>query len=72
MDGRASAPAAGTVLNALASGKGSAFAIDAETTAMVELDSSGSFDAEIADAPDADTTLIERCVELAARRSLRF
>ncbi|UPV74465.1 shikimate kinase [Halorussus limi] len=64
MDGRASAPAAGTVLNALACGTGSAFAIDAETTATVELDSSGSFDAEIADAPDADTTLIERCVEL--------
>ncbi|WP_128475944.1 shikimate kinase [Halorussus pelagicus] len=64
MDGRASAPAAGTVLNALACGKGSAFAIDAETTATVELDASGSFDAEIADAPDADTTLIERCVEL--------
>ncbi|UPW00499.1 shikimate kinase [Halorussus gelatinilyticus] len=65
MDGRASAPAAGTILNALACGKGSAFAIDAETTATVELDSSGSFDAEVADAPDADTTLIERCVELA-------
>jgi shikimate kinase len=64
MDGRASAPAAGTILNALACGKGSAFAIDAETTATVELDSSGSFDADIADAPDADTTLIERCVEL--------
>jgi shikimate kinase len=65
MDGRASAPAAGTILNALACGKGSAFAIDAETTATVELDDSGSFDAEIADAPDADTTLIRRCVELA-------
>ncbi|WP_137287321.1 shikimate kinase [Halorussus salinisoli] len=65
MHGRASAPAAGTVLNALACGKGSAFAIDAETTAEVELDFSGSFAGEIADAPDADTALIERCVELA-------
>ncbi|WP_276279024.1 shikimate kinase [Halorussus caseinilyticus] len=65
MHGRASAPAAGTVLNALASGKGSAFAIDAETTAEVELDDSGSVAGEVADAPDADTALIERCVELA-------
>ena len=71
MDGRASAPAAGTILNALACGKGSAFAIDAETTATVELDSSGSFDADIADAPDADTTLIERCVELAVAEYAR-
>ncbi|WP_134670578.1 shikimate kinase [Halorussus marinus] len=65
MDGRASAPAAGTVLNALACGKGSAFAIDAETTATVELDDSGTVAGEIADAPDADTELIERCVERA-------
>jgi shikimate kinase len=65
MEGRASAPAAGTVLNALACGKGSAFAIDAETTATVELDGSGSLSAEVADEPDADTALIERCVELA-------
>ncbi|USZ68205.1 shikimate kinase [Halorussus salilacus] len=65
MDGRASAPAAGTVLNALACGKGSAFAIDAETTAAVELDDSGEVSGEVAGAPDADTRLVERCVELA-------
>ncbi|NHN59244.1 MULTISPECIES: shikimate kinase [Halorussus] len=65
MDGRASAAAAGTVLNALACGKGSAFAIDAETTAEVELDASGEATGEVADAPDADTRLIERCLELA-------
>jgi len=64
MDGVATAPGAGTVLNALATGQGSAFAIDVETTATVEL----SADAEtvtgsVADAPDADTRLIERCVE---------
>ena len=64
MDGVATAPGAGTVLNALATGQGSAFAIDVETTATVEL----SADAEtvtgsVANAPDADTRLIERCVE---------
>ncbi|WP_436346790.1 shikimate kinase [Natronorubrum sp. FCH18a] len=64
MDGRAVAPAAGTVLNALATGTGSAFAIDLETTATVELTNDGSIDAEIADQPDADTVLVERCAEL--------
>jgi shikimate kinase len=65
MDGRASALAAGTVLNALACGKGSAFAIDAETTAAVELDGSGAVTGEVAEDPEANTQLIERCVELA-------
>ncbi|MFC5973198.1 shikimate kinase [Halomarina salina] len=70
--GRASAPAAGTVLNALATGTGSAFAIDAHTTATVEFEATPTdhderrVTGEIADAPDADTRLIERCVELAA------
>ncbi|WP_254534706.1 shikimate kinase [Halomarina litorea] len=62
--GRASAPAAGTVLNALATGVGSAFAIDMETTATVDLDSgTDGVTGEIAGAPDADTRLVERCVE---------
>jgi shikimate kinase len=64
MHGRAAAPAAGTVLNALATGFGSAFAIDAHTTATVDLDRSGTVTGEVADDPDADTRLIERCVEL--------
>ncbi|WP_256684185.1 shikimate kinase [Halococcus qingdaonensis] len=64
MDGRASAPAAGTVINALATGRGSAFAIDRETTATVELSSNGDVTGTIAGVPDADTRLIERCVEL--------
>lgn len=64
MDGRASAPAAGTVLNALANGTGSAFAIDLETTADVTLEEGGAITGEIDGAPDADTTLIERCVGL--------
>jgi shikimate kinase len=65
MEGRAEAPAAGTVLNALANGYGSAFAIDAYTTAEVTLSEAGSVTGEVAEDPDADTTLIERCVELA-------
>ncbi|WP_135535131.1 shikimate kinase [Halostella pelagica] len=66
MDGRARAPAAGTVLNALACGTGSAFAIDEYTAAEVTLDGRRGVDGEIAGAPDADTSLIERCVELVA------
>jgi shikimate kinase len=64
MNGRAVAPAAGTVLNALATGVGSAFAIDADTEATVTLDPEGPVTGEVAGAPDADTRLIERCVEL--------
>lgn len=63
MHGRAKAPAAGTILNALATGVGSAFAIDVYTTAEVELDDSGEIRGEIAESPDADARLIERCVE---------
>ena len=64
MDGRARAPAAGTILNALATGTGAAFAIDADTVAEVRLDGSGEVRGEIDGAPDGDTRLIERCVEL--------
>jgi shikimate kinase len=68
MIGRAAAPAAGTVLNALANGYGSAFAIDIETEARVELDGSGTVTGEIDGEPDADTRLIERCVERVIER----
>ncbi|NHN41055.1 shikimate kinase [Halorubellus sp. JP-L1] len=78
MQGRATAPAAGTVLNALATGVGAAFAIDADTTASVALDvhagDAGATDGDdrisgsVAGAPDADTALVERCVELAVER----
>jgi len=64
MDGRAVAPAAGTVLNALATGTGSAFAIDLETTATVDLTDDGEIVGEIAEQPEADAMLIERCAEL--------
>ncbi|QDX41557.1 shikimate kinase [Salarchaeum sp. JOR-1] len=66
MDGRAEAPAAGTVLNALATGRGSAFAIDRTVTAAVSLDPDAeSVTGTVAEDADADTALIERCVELA-------
>jgi shikimate kinase len=68
MQGRARAPAAGTVLNALANHTGAAFAIDADTTASVTLDDSDTVTGHVADAPDADTALIERCVELVVER----
>jgi shikimate kinase len=55
------------VLNALATGRGSAFAIDAETTATVSL-GGNEVTGEIAGAPDLDTALIERCVELTVAR----
>ena len=66
--GRAVALGAGTVLNALATGVGSAFALDAETTATVTLDDTGTVTGEIAEDPDADTRLVERCVELTVER----
>jgi shikimate kinase len=68
MHGEAAALGAGTVLNALATGVGSAFAIDAETTARVDLDDSGTVDGDIDGAPDADTRLIRRCVERVVER----
>jgi len=66
--GRAVAPGAGTVVNALATGRGSAFALDVETTASVRLTADGEVDGEIAGAPDGDTSLIERCVETVVER----
>ncbi|MBO4248346.1 shikimate kinase [Halomicrobium sp. IBSBa] len=70
MQGKAAAPAAGTVLNALATHRGSAFAIDEYTHATVDLFTEAEIDddeeaivGEIAGAPEADTRLIETCVE---------
>ncbi|MFB6138043.1 MAG: shikimate kinase [Halobacteriaceae archaeon] len=69
MDGRATAPAAGTVLNALATGTGAAFAIDRDVRAAVHLDPDAeAVVGEVAGAPDADTLLVERCVSLVAER----
>jgi shikimate kinase len=68
MHGEAVALGAGTVLNALATGVGSAFAIDAETTARVELDDSGRVSGAIEGEPDGDTRLVRRAVELVVER----
>jgi shikimate kinase len=68
MDGQAAAPAAGTVLNALATGTGSAFAIEEYTTATVELTDRGGVTGEIDGIEDGDTRLIERCVDLVTER----
>lgn len=68
MDGHAAAPGAGTVLNALATGRGSAFALNIETAAHVDLNGSGELSGKIDGQPDADTELIERCVGLAVER----
>ncbi|MFW5938577.1 MAG: shikimate kinase [Halanaeroarchaeum sp.] len=69
MEGRAAALGAGTVLNALATGTGAAFGIDVETRASVALDPAAEgVDGTIAEDPDADTELVERCVALATER----
>ena len=68
MEGQARAPAAGTVLNALATGTGSAFAIDEYTRATVSLDDTGTVEGTVAEEPDADTALIERCVAAVVER----
>ena len=52
---------AATILNAVATWKGSAFGICLKTTAEVELDHSSGVRGDI---PGVDTTLVVRCVEL--------
>ena len=68
MQGRAVALGAGTVLNALATGQGSAFGLDIETTATVDLDDSGEVEGTVEGVPEADTKLIEACVESTVER----
>jgi len=63
MQAKASAPAAGTVLNALATGIGSAFAIDEYVTARVTLTDEGGVTGEVEGAANADTSLVEHCLE---------
>ncbi|MDI6888666.1 MAG: shikimate kinase [Methanocellales archaeon] len=65
--GCASACGAGTIINAIATWKGSAFAIDLRTTAEVELgEDMKRIQGEIKGGGDA--TLIERCVELVLQK----
>ena len=68
MHGRARAPGAGTVLNAIASGTGAAFAIDLHTEAAVSLSDETGVHATISENPAADTTLIETCFSLTLDR----
>jgi len=63
----ASALGAGTVINAIATLKGSAFAINLKTYAEVEIVDNG-IKCEIADNPTADTTLIYECARLVLKR----
>lgn len=64
MQGRAKAPAGGTVLMAFPTEIGAAFAIDEYVHATVELTDSGSIRGDISDVDDGDSSLIERCVEI--------
>ncbi|MDY6764278.1 MAG: shikimate kinase [Halobacteria archaeon] len=70
MRGRAEAPGAATVINAIATLRGGAFAIDIHTTAEVEITDSVGVTGEInrEGSEDTDTQLIERCAELVLRR----
>ena len=67
MRGEASAPGAATVINAIATLKGSAFAVDLRTRATVELEE-GASGIEGETDVDVDTTLIETCVRKTAER----
>jgi shikimate kinase len=68
MEGQARAPAAGTVLNALATGTGAAFAIDEYVHASVALEPGSGVEGHVEGNPAADTRLIERCVERVIER----
>jgi len=63
----ASALGAGTVINAFATLKGSAFAINLKTRAEVEIVNSG-IRCKIADDPTANTSLIAECARLVVER----
>ncbi len=60
--GRAEAPGAGTIINAMATGRGAAFAIDLKVTASVSLNETGRVSGRIADDHEEKTDLIEVCV----------
>jgi shikimate kinase len=63
----ASAQGAGTIINAIATLKGSAFAINLKTYSEVEIVDNG-IKCEIADSPTADTSLITECARLVLKR----
>jgi shikimate kinase len=65
MKGYAWAKGAASILNAVATWKGSAFGIDLKTQAEVELDNSRCIKGQV---PGVDTRLIEHCMELVLER----
>ncbi|QLH74383.1 MAG: shikimate kinase [Methanomassiliicoccales archaeon] len=62
MKGSGIARGAGTVINAMATGKGCAFGIDIRTEADVELNDTGEIEVVIEGHPEEPTRLIELCV----------
>lgn len=65
--GHACALGAGTIVNAISTWKGAAFAVDLKTFAHVELEEGeGLVSGKIEGLPDSDTRLIERTVQLIA------
>ena len=68
MQATASAAGAGTMLNAFATHRGAAFAIDLRTTAHVRLEDSPTIEGSIRGDPRGDTRLIEECVRHTLRQ----
>jgi len=68
MRGEAYALGAGTIINAIATGKGAAFGLDLRVWARVELDGSGTVEGRIEEEPGADAALIEACVRRVLER----
>ena len=62
MRGKGLSHGAGTIVNAIATGRGAAFGVDLRTEAEVELDSSGIIDVRIEGFEGEGTELAERCV----------
>ncbi|MCU0861080.1 MAG: shikimate kinase [Methanomassiliicoccales archaeon] len=62
MRGRGTSHGAGTIVNAIATGRGAAFGLDLLTEAEVELDSSGEIKVIIEGFEGEPTALAERCV----------
>ena len=67
MKGRGMAHGAGTIINAIATGKGAAFGIDLRTDAEVELNDSGIIEVLIDGAEGESTRLVELCVRSVLR-----
>jgi len=62
MSGKGLSHGAGTIVNAIANGRGAAFGVDLRTEAEVELDSSGIIDVRIEGFEGEGPELAERCV----------